>query len=76
MFLTLIFIFFNNLGYGAFTDGTTNFINASTCTLRYKPVNPPIVFDYPLPDGYTKQNLSDVKYCGLEPGLESMDLES
>ncbi|KAJ8307239.1 hypothetical protein KUTeg_015323 [Tegillarca granosa] len=48
-------------GYGMFTDGTTNFINASTCTLRYKPVNPPIVFDYPLPDGYNKENLLDVK---------------
>jgi hypothetical protein len=36
-------------GYGVTTDGTTTFINASTCTIRYKPVNPPIVFDIALP---------------------------
>jgi hypothetical protein len=36
-------------GYGVTTDGHTKFINASTCTLRYKPVNPPIVFDIPIP---------------------------
>ncbi|XP_013381694.1 metallophosphoesterase MPPED2 [Lingula anatina] len=43
-------------GYGVTTDGTTTFINASTCTLRYKPTNPPILFDLPLPEGYTKEN--------------------
>jgi Icc-related predicted phosphoesterase len=32
-------------GYGVTTDGTTAFVNASTCTLRYKPCNPAIVFD-------------------------------
>jgi hypothetical protein len=34
-------------GYGVWTDGTTTYVNASTCTLRYKPDNKPIVFDLP-----------------------------
>eukprot|EP00927_Polykrikos_kofoidii_P052093 TRINITY_DN45866_c0_g1_i1.p1 TRINITY_DN45866_c0_g1~~TRINITY_DN45866_c0_g1_i1.p1 ORF type:complete len:309 (-),score=36.13 TRINITY_DN45866_c0_g1_i1:145-1071(-) len=34
-------------GYGAESDGTTVFINASTCTSRYQPTNLPIVFDLP-----------------------------
>eukprot|EP00164_Ancoracysta_twista_P000877 GFYU01001153.1.p1 GENE.GFYU01001153.1~~GFYU01001153.1.p1 ORF type:complete len:288 (-),score=8.49 GFYU01001153.1:384-1199(-) len=34
-------------GYGVTTDGKTRYINASTCTLRYRPTNPPIVFDLP-----------------------------
>jgi Icc-related predicted phosphoesterase len=35
-------------GYGAAFDGTTNYINASICTLRYQPSNKPWVFDlYP-----------------------------
>ena len=32
--------------YGTTSDGTTTFVNASTCTLGYKPVNPPVVIDY------------------------------
>ncbi|KAJ6639939.1 Metallophosphoesterase domain-containing protein 1 [Pseudolycoriella hygida] len=32
-------------GYGVTTNERTIFINASTCNLRYMPVNPPIVFD-------------------------------
>jgi len=36
-------------GYGATTDGITNYINASTCTLHYRPDNQPICFDVPLP---------------------------
>lgn len=32
-------------GYGATTDGQTTFLNASTCSLRYKPENNPLVFD-------------------------------
>ena len=35
-------------GYGATTNGTTTFVNASTCTLSYKPDNPPLVFDLPI----------------------------
>lgn len=32
-------------GYGVSTNGTTVFINASTCTYRYAPTNRPIIFD-------------------------------
>ncbi|CAH2011797.1 unnamed protein product [Acanthoscelides obtectus] len=35
-------------GYGVTTNGEITFINASTCDISYKPVNPPIVFDMPL----------------------------
>ncbi|XP_045171224.2 metallophosphoesterase MPPED2-like isoform X2 [Mercenaria mercenaria] len=49
-------------GYGIRTDGTTTFINASTCTHSYDPTNPAIVFDVPLPEGYSKtQNDKDIK---------------
>ena len=34
--------------YGTFFDGTTNYINASICTLRYSPSNKPYVFDLPI----------------------------
>lgn len=32
-------------GYGVTTNGVTYFINASNCTLRYKPTNKAIVID-------------------------------
>ncbi|MCK7546244.1 metallophosphatase domain-containing protein [Marinobacter bryozoorum] len=32
-------------GYGQYLRGQTRLINASTCTARYEPTNPPIVFD-------------------------------
>jgi predicted phosphodiesterase len=32
-------------GYGVSTDGTTAYVNASSCTLKYKPLNPAVVFD-------------------------------
>ena len=35
------------LRYGTTTNGTTAFINASTCNFRYRPDNPPVVFDLP-----------------------------
>eukprot|EP01065_Artemidia_motanka_P010802 TRINITY_DN15788_c0_g1_i1.p1 TRINITY_DN15788_c0_g1~~TRINITY_DN15788_c0_g1_i1.p1 ORF type:complete len:301 (+),score=70.93 TRINITY_DN15788_c0_g1_i1:67-969(+) len=35
-------------GYGATTDGHTVFVNASTCTLDYRPHNKPIVMDVPI----------------------------
>lgn len=41
-------------GYGTTSDGQTVFLNASTCTVHYKPTNEPICFDFPLPDGRTK----------------------
>ncbi|KAF6202153.1 hypothetical protein GE061_004551 [Apolygus lucorum] len=40
-------------GYGITTDGSIIYINASTCNINYKPVNPPIVFDVTLPEGRT-----------------------
>lgn len=43
--------------YGVTTDGHTTYINASTCTLRYRPDNPPVVFDYPIPEGHMKDEL-------------------
>jgi len=33
-------------GYGTTNNGTTTFINASTCTLEYKPTNPPVVVSF------------------------------
>ncbi|MCL4142830.1 UNVERIFIED_CONTAM: hypothetical protein GTU68_047604 [Idotea baltica] len=42
-------------GYGITTDGKIIFINASTCNINYVPLNPPIVFDFPLPPGFTKE---------------------
>ena len=48
-------------GYGVTTDGHTQFINASTCTLRYKAINPPIVFDFPVPEGHLKDELLTIK---------------
>lgn len=35
-------------GYGVTTNGVTTFINASTCTLQYRPMNKPTVFDLPV----------------------------
>ena len=32
-------------GYGQYRRGQTQLINASTCTARYQPINPPIVLD-------------------------------
>jgi Icc-related predicted phosphoesterase len=33
-------------GYGQSTDGETTFVNGSSCDISYRPVNPPIVFDW------------------------------
>ncbi|XP_037071547.1 metallophosphoesterase domain-containing protein 1-like, partial [Pollicipes pollicipes] len=41
-------------GYGVTTDGKVVYINASTCDMSYMPLNPPIVFDVPIPDDFTK----------------------
>ena len=48
------FIRLFSAGYGISTDGTTTYINAATCDERYAPINPPVVFDLPVPPGYTK----------------------
>lgn len=42
------------LGYGVRSDGKTVFINASACDINYMPNNKPIVFDIPLPHGYSR----------------------
>lgn len=34
-------------GYGVDRDERTVYVNASTCTLKYQPLNPPVVFDLP-----------------------------
>lgn len=44
-------------GYGVTSDGYTTFINASTCTRRYLPTNAPIVFDFIIPEGHSKEEL-------------------
>jgi len=36
-------------GYGVTTDSKTVYVNASTCNHSYSPINPPIVFDLPIP---------------------------
>lgn len=41
-------------GYGISSDGETTFVNASTCDIKYKPNNAPIVFDIALPAGVKK----------------------
>ena len=56
MSVNIMMIFFCT-GYGVWTDGTTTYINASTCNRRYKPINAPIVFDYPIPEGHSKDEL-------------------
>jgi len=32
-------------GYGEYALGRTRLVNASTCTVRYEPTNPPIILD-------------------------------
>uniref|UniRef100_G3MPS1 Calcineurin-like phosphoesterase domain-containing protein n=1 Tax=Amblyomma maculatum TaxID=34609 RepID=G3MPS1_AMBMU len=41
-------------GYGVTTDGETVFVNAAICDVQYRPVNAPIIFDMPLPEGASK----------------------
>lgn len=49
LFYTRHFLYsFSFLILGTYFDGTTLFVNASTCTLNYRPTNPPIVIDLPL----------------------------
>ncbi len=33
--------------YGTSEESATTFVNASNCDFRYRPVNPPVVIDYP-----------------------------
>lgn len=41
-------------GYGIRSDGRTVFINASICNMNYMPSNKPVVFDIPIPEGFSK----------------------
>lgn len=43
------------IDYGAWSDGNTTYINASTCSQKMKPENPPFIFDLDLPEGVTKE---------------------
>ncbi|PAV71278.1 hypothetical protein WR25_03069 [Diploscapter pachys] len=43
-----------NQKHGATTNGTTTFINASMCDSKLRSAFDPIIFDIPLPPGYTK----------------------
>lgn len=43
-------------GYGMTTDGQTVFVNAAICDVRYRPVNAPLIFDIPLPEGVSKNH--------------------
>ncbi|XP_071103122.1 UPF0046 protein C25E10.12-like isoform X1 [Haliotis cracherodii] len=47
-------------GYGAYTDGQTEFINAAMCTKGYRPIQNPIIFDFPVPKGHSKDELVDL----------------
>ena len=52
--------------YGMTTDGHTTYINGSNCTLRYKPHNAPIVFDFPIPEGHSKDELDQLPVNNLD----------
>ena len=57
---SLCLVCYHNVSaYGITSDGYTSYINASTCTFRYKPTNPPVVFDIDLPQGVTKDTLDE-----------------
>jgi len=45
--LTLLTVYYC-IGYGITTDGVTTYVNASTCNLRYQPINPAIIIDLPV----------------------------
>lgn len=44
-------------GYGVTSDGSTTFVNASSCNLRYRPDNKPLVFDV-LPRALSKSEVT------------------
>ena len=45
-------------GRGMWTNRRTTFINASVCSNKYKPDHDPIVFDFPLPSGYSRKDFA------------------
>jgi hypothetical protein len=46
-------------GAGVTTDGTTIFVNASTCDYNYRPINQPVVFDIPIPQAKQEDDDDD-----------------
>jgi len=53
-------------GYGATTDGRTTYVNASTCTLRYRPDHAPLVFDVPARESQAEALAADMEAAELE----------
>ena len=47
------------------TNGTTTFLNAAICSHKYKPDHDPIVFDVPLPKGYTREDFAQLSTQSL-----------
>ena len=43
-------------GYGQHRVGNTDFVNASICDLRYRPVNPPLCVELPHPRSFNLKN--------------------
>ena len=43
-------------GYGISTDGERTYINCAACNASYRPVQDPIVFDYVLPEPYSRED--------------------
>ncbi|KAF2360176.1 Calcineurin-like phosphoesterase domain ApaH type [Trinorchestia longiramus] len=68
--------------YGITTDGKIIFVNASTCDVHYRPCNSPLVFDVPIPSGYSNvfQGLGApqgmCRIPELHPGGRSMPIVS
>lgn len=55
-----------------YTDGTTTYINAATCTLRYKPSNPPVVIEFDLPEGFSKDDVTVLPVDSSAPILSKV----
>lgn len=58
-------------GYGMWTNGMTTFINAAICSNKYKPDHDPIVFDYPLPKGYSRQDFAHLSTDSLRQARDT-----
>ena len=47
-------------------------MNASTCTLRYRPDQPPVIFDFPIPEGHSiDEVVENLKITSYENGNRS-----
>ena len=61
-------------GYGMWTNKQTTFINASVCSNMYKPDHDPIVFDLPLPSGYTREDFAQLSTETLRLAQKQTDM--